>query len=309
MATIAPLPSTGNPSPQAHTLAELLQAYERDYLPHLAPRTQYHYPLLFRKLAAQYGRLPLEELTPRWGKAWRQTLSRQYQPDTVRNYMGILSGVLTVAVEDYEWLAANPLRTVRKPPAQKGRLRFLSDEERERLLAACQQSPQPFLYLLVVLAISTGARKNELLQLRWPDIDLERGSLRLAVTKNKQGRAVPVTGLALALLRQHAASRAAASSWVFPRADGYKPVLIDHSWRCARRRAGLQDFVFHDLRHTAASYLAMSGASLREIAEVLGHTNIQRTMKYAHLVASHTTSVVERMTTHIFGEAAEETLP
>jgi integrase len=146
-------------------VADLLAAYSRDYLRHLAPRTQYHYHLLFRTVVAQYGTMPLDELTPQWGKAWRRTLTDQYQPDTVRNYMGILSGVLAVAVEDYEWLAANPLRTVRKPPAQPGRRRCLSDAERERLLRACQQSAQPFLYLVVVLALSTGARKNELMQL------------------------------------------------------------------------------------------------------------------------------------------------
>lgn len=300
MATIPPFPSASNPSPQGPTVADLFAAYARDYLPHLAPRTQYHYPLLFRKLAAQYGSLPLEELTPQWCKAWRQTLKRQYQAGTVRSYMGCLSSVLAFAVEDCEWLAANPLRMVRKPPMPEGRMRFLSDEERARLLPACQQSVQPLLYLVVVLAISTGARKNELLQLRWPDLDLERGSLRLAVTKTKQGRAVPVTGLALTLLRQHA--QRPWSPWVFPRRDGVKAVLIDRAWRTAVHRAGLSDFRFHDLRHTCASYMAMSGATLREIAEVLGHTNIQRTMKYAHLVASHTTSVVERMTTRIFGE-------
>jgi integrase len=227
-------------------------------------------------------------------------LTRQYRPDTVRTYMGTLRGVFAVAVEDYEWLATNPLAPVRKPPASQGRLRFLSDAERERLLSACQQSAQPVLYLVVILALTTGARKNELMQLRWPDLDLERGFLRLAVTKTKMRRAVPITGLALTLLRQHAEKPW--SPWVFPRRDGAKAVFIDDAWRTAVRRAGLSDFRFHDLRHTCASYLAMSGATLREIAEVLGHANIQRTMKYAHLVASHTAGVVERMTTRIFGE-------
>jgi integrase len=150
-----------------------------------------------------------------------------------------------------------------------------------------------FSALLAAVTILLHGAKNW--QLRWPDLDLERGSLRLAVTKNTQGRAVPVTGLALTLLRQHA--QKPWSPWVFPRRDGVKAVLIDHAWRQAVRRAALRDFRFHDLRHTAASYLAMSGASLREIADVLGHTNIQRTLKYAHLVASHTARVVARMTT------------
>jgi integrase len=207
--------------------------------------------------------------------------------------MAVLSGVLTVAVVDLDWLPSHPMGKVRKPPGPAERVRFLDADERTRLLAACQQSRQHSLYMVVLLALTTGARKTELRRLRWPDVDLEQGVLKLARTKNKEKRAVPVVGQALARLRELAA--AGQAGWVFPSAYSPQPVAVDKAWQVARRRAGLVDFHFHDLRHTAASWLAMSGASLREIAEILGHKNIKQTMKYAHLTAPHTRGVLERM--------------
>jgi integrase len=223
--------------------------------------------------------------------------------------MTSLSAALTVAVKEYEWLAQHPMRQVAKPPHPPDRERILTPEEQTRLLTACQQSRNRQLYLAVVLALSTGARKNELLQRTWDDLDLERGTLRLARTKNGSSRPVPIMGPALTLLRLHA-KLYGYSRWVFARPDGQKPVLIDYAWRQARAQAGLEDFHFHDLRHTAASWLAMSGASLRDIAEILGHRSLKQTMKYTHLMEPHTRGVLQRMIAqHLDGALSAEEKP
>lgn len=277
----------------APTLADLLALYEQDYLPHHSPATQYYYRWLFGCFRTRYGSVLLTALTPGLLRRWRDELRQRLAPGTVRTYMAVLSGVLRIAVEDLDWLEAHPMGKVRKPPLPNARVRFLDTGEQARLLAACQQSRNPWLYSVVMLALTTGARKNELRRLTWPDVDLEQGVLKLARTKNRQKRSVPVVGQALTLLRE--AADATQVGWVFPARDGQRPISLDHAWRNARARAGLTDFHFHDLRHTAASYLAMSGASLREIAEILGHKNIQQTLKYAHLVLPHTRGVVARM--------------
>jgi integrase len=214
----------------------------------------------------------------------------------------ILSGALKAAVDDYGWIPVHPLQGVRKPPASPARVRFLSQDERLRLLGACQQSRNPLLYLMVVLAISTGARKNELRRLRWCDIDLERGYLRLAKTKNKEPRSVPVTGHAFALLCQRAGLPHTDTDWVFPSRQRQQPMHFEKAWQNVRTQAGLTNFRFHDLRHTAASYLAMSGATLLDIATVLGHKQISTTLRYAYLTAAHTHRIAAQMTAHIFGE-------
>jgi integrase len=141
-----------------------------------------------------------------------------------------------------------------------------------------------------------------LLGLHWPDVDLKRATLTFQETKNGERRAVPLTGPALALMHQHAKVRRLDTVLVFPDATGKRPVGIREAWEYAVKQAGIVDFRFHDLRHTAASYLAMSGASLAEIAEVLGHKTLAMVKRYAHLSEAHTRGVVERMNRAVFGE-------
>ena len=140
----------------------------------------------------------------------------------------------------------------------------------------------------------------ELLNLTWHDVDLKRGTITIHETKNGERRTLPLTGIALELLRQQI--RRIDTSFVFPSPDGKKPLDIRSAWDTALRRAEIPDFRFHDLRHSAASYLAMNGASLMEIAEILGHKTLAMVKRYAHLSESHTRSVVARMNQAVFGE-------
>jgi integrase len=103
-----------------------------------------------------------------------------------------------------------------------------------------------------------------------------------------------VTGAALTSLRERSVGKRA-DLWVFPAHDERKPIGIERAWQTAKRRAGLTDFHFHDLRHTTASYLAMSGASLLEIAAVLGHRSLKMVQRYAHLTTGHLSTVMARM--------------
>jgi len=283
-------------APRAQTVADLLRYYTAEVLPTLAPKTHYQRTRFFAMLAKEYGHLPLTALTPAWLRSWCDQLSRRLKPDTVRQYMDTVSAVLTVGVNELAWLSEHPMRgrRVRKPPASRGRVRFLSPEEQERLLQACRVSHKPGLYPLVVLALTTGARRGELLSLPWQAVDLERGWLRLEHTKNKEPRAVPVPTVALVVLREWRVEVAEAAM-VFP-STSRAPWPMEYAWQVALLRSGLAGtFRFHDLRHTAASYLAMSGASLIEIAEILGHKSLQMVRRYSHFTQAHTQGVVERM--------------
>jgi integrase len=295
------------PQPE-HTLSELLQRYDQEYLCHMAPSTQRHHRCLYRRLCTRYGDLPLTDLTTAWLRQWRAEISQGRSVGTIRQYLATLSGPLRAAVEDFAWLPEHPMRQVRKPPEPPGRDRFLSAEERVRLLTACEQSLNPYLALIVQLALVTGARRNELCRLRWQDVDLERGLLRVAKTKNRQPRGLPVVGEVLERLRAYA-TRPPHPVWLFPRQDGRAPVLIEQAWRTARKRAGLTDFRFHDLRHTAASYLAMSGASLLDIATILGHKKLDMVQRYAHLTEPHTRGVLERMAAQFLQEPPPSPAP
>jgi integrase len=191
---------------------------------------------------------------------------------------------------------------VRKLKLPRGRVRFLSDEERTGLLHVCRGSHNPYLYTVVVLALSTGARKGELLSLRWSDVDLKRRVLTFRETKNGETRSVPLTGNGFAVIAQHFKVRRLDTPLVFPDRTGMRPLGIRGAFDNAVERSGIADFHFHDLRHTFASYLAMNGASLLEIAEVLGHKTLAMVKRYAHLSEAHTRGVVERMNRAVFGE-------
>ncbi|MCI0459691.1 MAG: site-specific integrase, partial [Gemmataceae bacterium] len=211
---------------------------------------------------------------------------------------------LNIAVVEWGWLDSSPLRRVRRLREPRGRVRWLDEAERQRLLAACAASANRLLLPVVIVALSTGARKQELLSLTWRDVDLRRERLLLHQTKTDAPRSVPLTGQALAEIQALAKVRRIDTALVFPRRDGRAPLDLRYAWQQALGQAGLEDFRFHDLRHTCASYLAMHGASLVEIAEVLGHTTLQMVKRYAHLSEAHTAGVVARMNAAIFPSRA-----
>jgi len=213
-----------------------------------------------------------------------------------------LSTVFTTAVRDWAWLEDSPMKNIKKPTAARGRVRFLSDDERERLLSSCKESRNKQLYMCVILAISTGMRQAELFGLKWVDVNLKERYLILHETKNGERRRVPLAGLVLELLQDHAKVRRLDTPLLFP---GIKnpltPIDLQTPWETARKNAGITDFTWHDLRHCTASYLAMNGASLAEIAEILGHKTLSMVKRYAHLSDGHVSSVIESMNAKIFG--------
>lgn len=225
-------------------------------------------------------------------------------PATVVRYLAALSHALTIAVNEWGWLEDNPMRKVRRPKEPRGRVRFLRDKEREKLLESCKASECAHLYPIVVLALSTGMRQAEILNLTWTDIDLMRGYIAIYETKNKERRSVPLVGHAEELLNEMAKVRRIGTLLLFPSAvKPQAPIAIRRPWNEAVKAAGIEDFKFHDLRHTAASYLAMNGASLAEIAEVLGHKTLSMVKRYAHLTEQHTSKVVESMNRRIFDDS------
>jgi integrase len=250
----------------------------------------------------QLGNYALAQVTPALIAKQRDELLKRRSPATVNRHLAALSKAFTNAVREWHWLHDNPLRRVAKETEPQGRVRFLSDKERKALLAACRESTLPELYLIVLLALTTGMRRGELLGLRWPNVDPERRLIVLNKTKNHERRSVPVVPDVVALLRKHAKVRQLDSDLLFPGNEG-RPVDIDRAWYAALRAAKIKDFRFHDLRHTAASYLAMSGATTPELAAVLGHKTLAMVKRYAHLSDQHTGAVIERMTAKYFGGA------
>jgi len=223
---------------------------------------------------------------------------------TVNRYLDALGACLTTASTQWEWLEINPMKKVQKMTEPQGRVRFLSDDERERLLDACQSSTNSLLFTIVVLALSTGMREGEILKLTWEDIDLVNQRITLHDPKNGERRAVHLANKASNLLKElKEKNLRGGSNLVFPgtHALNFGPASIRTAWTTALKKATITNFHFHDLRHTTASYLAMNGASLLDIAAILGHKTLAMVKRYSHLSETHVGSVVASMNEKIFG--------
>lgn len=290
-----------------HTLGDLIDRYIKDVLPtkKTNQKRQAAQLLWWKK---QIGSFLLSDITPAFIAEQRDVLLRGTTrrgklrtPATVVRYMAALSHAFSVAFKEWGWIEDSPMRKVRKPREARGRVRFLDDEERERLLVACKESTNSYLYMIVVIALSTGMRLSEILNLEWRDVDLDKGRVILHETKNGEVRQVAIAGHALELLKKHDKVRRFDSNLLFPGKFPRKPIDIRSAWESALNRAEISDLRFHDLRHCCASYLAMNGASLAEIAEVLGHKTLAMVKRYAHLSDSHTAGVLANMNKKIFG--------
>jgi integrase len=283
------------------TVADLITRYRTEILPGYDEKEQGQRGGKLDWWQARLGTKRLRELRPRDivecldRLAAGDTPSGQpAAPATRVQYLAVLRHALSTAAKKWEWMRDNVAKLVDPPKKPRGRVRYLSPDERRGLLAACQASPNPRLHPLVVVALCTGARQGELLALRWSDIDFARCQATVQESKNDDRRALALTDQALAVLRPMRQIRQLHSDLVFATSAG-QATFPRKAWEEALRQSNIEDFHFHDIRHTFASYLAMSGASLPELAAALGHKTLAMVQRYAHLAPAHTATVVARM--------------
>ncbi|MGZ8218969.1 tyrosine-type recombinase/integrase [Methylomagnum sp.] len=288
------------------TLNDLIAKYRAEVLPTLRSRAARAVHLDWWE--AQLGEYTLADIRPSLITETRKKLfdkpTRRGTPvsnSTVNRYDATLSHAFTVAMKEWQWVEDNPFRKIKTLKEPEGIVRFLSDEERERLLAECRAHSED-LYTIIVLALSTGARRNEIMGLTWADVNLKTGLLTFTKTKNGNRRTVPITGHALELVKEVAIRRRFQSEYLFPGRHTGQPMAIENIFQAALKRAEIKDFRFHDLRHSSASYLVMAGVDMRTVAEILGHSDLKMTHRYAHLSRAHVSEAVGKLDGAIFGK-------
>jgi integrase len=221
-----------------------------------------------------------------------QQLPNDLTNATINRYKAAISVVFSYACKALE-LTENPVRKIPSLPENNERTRFLSEAERTRLFSSCRTSHWDKLYLIVLVAITTGARKGELTKLRWNDIDFDRRTAYVSTTKNGQPKVLPLTDSVINELQLFNKND---SRLIFEsKVKEEVAYCFTKPWKKALKDAEIKDFRFHDLRHTCASYLAQNGATLLEVAEVLGHKQISVTKRYAHLCIEHKSSLINRV--------------
>lgn len=308
---------------QKHTVRDAIERYRAEVLPTRASTTSRNYAQHLSYWQQQLGQLRLSELTPQAIAHCRDALlnapvtsrtgtAKPRSPNTVARYLATLQAVLSACVSRWHWLPVSPLSQVEKPAAPNSRTRFLSRSELQRLLMACQTSASPDLYLSVVLSVTCGMRQGELLALRWQDVNLETSTLLLRVDNETRTKGsvrsahVPSQVISLLQARKTAAPDPSDNALVFPsRVSKHRPVDLRTPFRTALKRANIEGFRWHDLRHSAASFMAGQGASLLEIGAVLGHRSVQTSKRYAHLTEQRTNTLIQSVADRTLGEVAE----
>lgn len=222
---------------------------------------------------------------------------------TVVRYLASLSHLFTIAQKEWDYVSENPIRNISKPPENPPRERYLTKEECGRVQAACQESRCPVLFTIFTIALTTGMRYSEILNLRKSDVDLFEEVIKLKTSKNGRPRHIPLKGTALNLTAKiHGLTNG--SELLFPAPhDPCKPYDIRTAWDAAVKRAEIKDFHFHDIRHSTASHLIMQGKGIHDVAELLGHKDLQSTKRYSHLSNEYKSKIVEDLDEHFFGSS------
>lgn len=223
---------------------------------------------------------------------------RKRSPATVNRYMAALSGLLSWALQQ-KHLDIHPIKGVTALPEGSARVRCLSQDEKEALIRACREEGGLRLQALAVLGLSTGARRGEILRLRWSDLDSKKRQITIRGGGRLRGRTLPLPASAMTLLSKLARVRRIDGNLIFADSNG-RVQFPRAAWKAALKSAAIEDFRFHDLRHSAAAYLAKSGASLPEIAQILGTRTLQGVRRYAALTDSQTPAVIGKMHDELF---------
>jgi integrase len=264
---------------KTRTFDELMARYLTEHAAKKAdPRHDRGY---VKHLTAFFEGRTLAEITP---KLIAEYKVRRYagglKPASINRELASLKKAFNLAVREWEWCSENPVSKVSMERENNQRDRWLSVEEEARLLQGCA----PWLHDLVTFALHTGMRMGEILDLTWRGVDFSRRTVMVVRSKNGERRTIPVNDTGMAVLRQKSKVRSLRTDVVFC-SHVFTPMESGHlrrSFRLALGKAGIDDFHFHDLRHTFATRLVQAGVDIYKVQRLLGHKSPIMTQRYAH---------------------------
>lgn len=292
----------GIPVYAPRTFTEYAEEYLNDYSKsNKAPGSYRRDKTSMKKLLQAFGQCTLSSIQTKQIELYKRQRKTQVSNASVNRELALLKHMYTIAI-DWDYTTANPAKRVKLFKEPPGRIRFLTQDELENLLKECT----PALRVIVLIDVRTGMRKGELQNLMWKDVDLDRKSITIKKSKNNEMRTVPICDELLPVLQRLYIERL--GPYVIAKSDGSQYGDWKKGFDAACKRAGIEDFRFHDLRHTFASNLVMAGVDIRTVQELMGHKDIKMTMRYAHLSKPHLLVAVNKVGTnlaHLVTEVSE----
>ena len=244
----------------------------------------------YARLLQRFAGKTASEISVNDVDCWRLDLAESLAPATVNLHLCLLRAILRYGVRSGQ-LPAAAIPQIDSLKTNNKLVRYLTEDEEIRLLSALPMHLRP----LVALATHTGMRKGELLNLRWSDVDLVSGTITVREAKSGEGRRLPLSETASQAIRGLKVAQGPSSqndSHVFRAPLGGALMNLNRDWYRALRQCSLANFRFHDLRHTFASRLVMSGVDLYRVQTLMGHKTPAVTLRYAHLSPQHLRAAV-----------------
>jgi integrase len=243
---------------------------------------------LMNRLGTHFNGRYLSEITPQSIERYKAERITLVAPATVNRELACLKCMFNKAIE---WSKAydNPVRKVKLFKEKNQRTRYLEQNEIPKFIESCSDHLKP----IVIVAVFTGMRKSEILNLKWEDIDFKRGIIYLLHTKNNEKREVlmnDIVSKALSSIERHKDS-----PYVFLSHTGKPYTNVRKSFETALKKCDIINFRFHDLRHTFASQLVMMGIDIKTVQELMGHKTIEMTLRYSHLSPDHKKKAVDTL--------------
>jgi integrase len=241
-----------------------------------------------RKLLVHFKGRMISTITALDLDKYKNARRQEVKPASVNRELSLIKHMFNKAVA-WDNLSSNPLQKVAKFKEPPGRVRYLSDEEMKKLLDCCNGHVKS----IVIMALNTGMRRGEILNLKWGDVDMKNRVIIVWQTKNNEMRQIPINETLYDELRM--IGKQLNEQYVFCNDNG-KPFLdVKTGFKAALKRANVRNFRFHDLRHTFASRLVIAGVDIRTVQVLLGHKDIKMTMRYSHLSDAHLKEAVRKL--------------
>lgn len=250
----------------------------------------------------RWGKLRLDEITQQEISKWLAEKRQTLAPATVEKLRVTMGRSFELARQwNIPGAEINPVRAVPRFRFDNARERYLSKAEAQRLLTACKASPNSQLWAIVSLLLYTGARRTELLRAKWEHVNLDQRFWLIPDSKTGKSRRVPMSGPAIDVI--NGLVRFPGCPWLLPNPDTKLPYnTIKRAWTTARDEAKLPGLRLHDLRHSAASFMANGGVDLFTIGRILGHADHASSMRYSHLANDTLMAAVETSAAQIGGQ-------
>jgi integrase len=270
------------------TFKEMIEKFVDNCIPQ---RSEKPYGSNLQTLFNFFGNCFLSKLTPK--KVSEYKIKRKTEgalPATINHELAVLKRMFNLAVKDWEWFNANPISSVSLETGVNERDRWITHEEEEKLMSCCPN----WFKDIVSFALNTGLRQGEIVDLLWKDgVDLFRKTITVTRSKNDKKRTIPMNAKIFEMLKNRLKVRSIHDRVFYLEKGLLSVYVVQYQFRRACRKAGLNDFHFHDLRHTFATRLVQGGEDIYKVQRLLGHKNSSMTARYAHHSVESLRSAVE----------------